>query len=90
MSCQQNYHENQKSEKLSLKKLYLNSVQFLNIYQIYQIVVEHDYIHIFITYSVDSTLLNILIVHLHQSRCIWVQSISYFKRLIISCHCGYM
>jgi len=87
MSCQQNCHENQKSEKLILKKLYLNSIQFLNIYQISQIV-EHDYICIFITYSVERTLLNTLIVHSHQSRCVWVQSISYLKRLRISCHCG--
>lgn len=89
MSCQQNCRDNQKSEKLSLKKLYLYSIQFLNINQIYQIV-EHGYICIFITYAVGRTVLNMLTVHLHQNRCIWVLSISYLKRLIISCHCGYM
>ena len=85
MSCQQNCHDIQKSEKLSLKKkLYLNSIQFLNIYQIYQIV-EHGYICIFITYAVGRILLNTLTVHLHQNRCIWVLFILYLKRLIISC-----
>lgn len=59
--------------------MYLNSVQFLNINQIYQIV-EHGYICIFIMCAVGRTLLNTLTVHLHQNRCIWVLSISCLKR----------